>query len=50
MDGAELIERLRTAPETTAIPILAVSANPELASATAATHELPWAVDVPSFA
>src|ERR1700686_3050128 len=33
MDGLELIERLRSDPETAAIPILVVSGNSELAAA-----------------
>jgi len=33
MDGLEFIERLRSNPETAAIPILVVSGNSELATA-----------------
>jgi CheY-like chemotaxis protein len=45
MDGLEFIRRLRTDPETAAIPILVVSANSELATAANARLRKPFQPD-----
>ena len=42
MDGLELIERMRSNPETAAIPILVVSGNSELATAADARVRKPF--------